>query len=186
MTRLDVLKNNMNPTLQPVNKAVLAKYIGEKVETSVRRNSYCRVAHQEWWLSDTKVLEALKPNDYKVTAYYLTDEAGEPTDVFIYQDGIYIDHLEKIQTFNTAEAEQTEADKAAFVEQRKKIAKFDAYVKDNEIAAVGVAERCPHGDTEYTEAEAAIEVIEDEPPEDVGDTQDFLSEDYAARALADF
>ncbi len=189
MTRLDVLKNNMNPTLQPVNKAVLAKYIGEKVETSVRRNSYCRVAHQEWWLSDTKVLEALKPNDYKVTAYYLTDEAGEPTDVFIYQDGIYIDHLEKIQTFNTAEAEQTEADKAAFVEQRKKIAKFDAYVKDNEIAAVGVAERLKAEADDPPEIQdvEVVEVIEDQPQEDIGYApQDYLSEDYVARALAEF
>jgi hypothetical protein len=187
MTRLDVLRNNMNPTLQPVNKAVLAKYIGEKVETSVRRNSYCRVAHQEWWLSDTKVLSMLAPNNYKVTAYYLTDDNGEPTDVYIYQDGNLIDRLDKIQTFNTAAAEETEDDKAAFVEQRKKIAKFDAYVKENEIAAVGVSEKADN--SQLTIDNSQLTIDNDPPPEeylDENSPNDYLSEDYAARALADF
>ena len=68
MTRWDVLCECVNPTLQPLDKMTLARYIGERVETSIRRNSTVRVAHEDWWLSDTSVLEKLRPNDYKVTA----------------------------------------------------------------------------------------------------------------------
>ena len=53
MTRWQVLEANMNPNLEPINKAVLARFIGDHVETSVRRNSYCRVGYTDWWLSGT-------------------------------------------------------------------------------------------------------------------------------------
>ena len=182
MTRLDVLKNNMNPTLQPVNKQLLAKYIGERVETSVRRNSYCRVAHGEWWLSDTKVLENLAPNDYKVTAYYLTDEDGEPTDVYIYQGDHFVDKLEKIATFNTAVAEQTDADREAFVEQRKKLANFDKYVGENAIAPVGVQKAQPTN----TDNDDITIIIDPPPEDDWQDSTDYTTEDWAARAVSNF
>ena len=35
----------------------------------------------DWWLSGPEVLEQLEPNNRKVTAYYLPDEEGKPTDV---------------------------------------------------------------------------------------------------------
>ena len=47
MTRWQVLEANMNPNLEPINKAVLARFIGDHVETSVRRNSYCRVGYTD-------------------------------------------------------------------------------------------------------------------------------------------
>lgn len=81
MTRWQVLEANMNPTLQPMDKSVWARFIGEHTETSIRRNSYCRVAYKDWWLSKTEVMERLDPNNYKVDAYYLTDEDGNATDV---------------------------------------------------------------------------------------------------------
>lgn len=42
-------------------------------------------------------------------------------------------------TFNTADAEQTDKDKEIFVNQQKKIAAFNAYVKKNAIATVGIS-----------------------------------------------
>lgn len=179
MTRWDVLVANINPTLQPLDKATIARYVGEKVSTSIRRNSYCQVAGENWWLSKTEVIELLAPNDYKVEAYYLTNEEGKITDMFIYQGDMYIDRLENIGTFNTARAEQTEEDERIFVEQRKKISHFNKYAEDNAIGRVGIIER----DTrpQITEVE---EVIIPEP--ETRETQDYgLSEDYAARALQD-
>lgn len=64
-----------------MDKSVWARFIGERTETSIRRNSYCRVAYKDWWLSKTEVIERLAPNNYKVDAYYLTDEDGNATDV---------------------------------------------------------------------------------------------------------
>ena len=141
MTRWQVLVENMNPTLQPLDRALWARYIGEHVSTSVRRNSYCRVQGKDWWLSETEVLEKLAPNDMKVEAYYLTGEDGGAVDVWIYQNDMLIDKLQDVGTFNTADAEQTDEDRAVFVEQQQKIAKFGKWVKDNGIAPLRVLEK---------------------------------------------
>lgn len=138
MTRWQVLEANMNPTLQPLDKSVLARFIGEHVETSIRRNSYCRVAYTDWWLSDVSVLEKLAPNNWKVDAYYLTDEDDSVKNVYIYQNDMLIDELQNVGTFNTADCEQTENDREIFVEQQKKIAGFNKWVADNAIDRLGV------------------------------------------------
>lgn len=179
MTRWGVLVANINPTLQPLDKATIARYVGEKVSTSIRRNSYCRVAGADWWLSKTEVIELLAPNDYKVEAYYLTDEEGKITDMFIYQGDMYIDRLENLGTYNTARAEQTEEDERIFTEQRKKISHFNKYVEDNAIGRVGVIER----DTRPQTIEVEEVIV---PESETREAQEYgLSEDYAARALQD-
>lgn len=138
-TRWQVLMANINPTLHKYDKLTLSRFIGERVETSIRRNSTVRVAYEDWWLSDTSVLERLQPNDYKVTAYYLPDEEGKPTDVYIFQGDRYIDKVEKVETYNRVLAEQTEEDVVNYIEQQKKISSFGKYVRDNAIGQVGVA-----------------------------------------------
>ncbi len=60
-------------------------------------------------------------------------------DVYIFQNDRLIDKLEDVGTFNTADAEQTDEDKEIFVNQQKKIAAFNAYVKKNAIASVGIS-----------------------------------------------
>ena len=182
MTRWQVLEANMNPNLEPINKAVLARFIGEHVETSVRRNSYCRVGYTDWWLSGTGVLERLAPNNWKVDAYYLTDDDGNITDVYIYQNGMLVDKLQNVGTFNTADCEQTDADKTVFVEQQKKISGFNAYIKNNAISGVGVSRPRP-------EKEKAVEAVE-LPSMDMESPalqETFLPpEDYSRKALDDF
>ncbi|WP_315388500.1 hypothetical protein [Hoylesella shahii] len=138
MTRWQVLVANVNPTLLPYDARMLARHIGAAVETSVRRNSTVRVAHEDWWLSSTTALERLAPNNYKVTAYYLPDEEGQPTDVYLYQGDRYIDKVERVETFNRVMAEQTDEDVVKFIEQQKKVAGFRKYVTDNAIRRVGV------------------------------------------------
>ena len=148
MTRRQVLEANINPSLLPYDAKTLAFHIGERVETSIRRNSTVRMAHEDWWLSDTSVLERLEPNNYKVTACYLPDDEGAPQEVFIYQNGRYIDTVEKVHTYSRVMAEQTEEDRDAFVEQQKKIAKFNAYVEAHAIEKVGVLKVQPPKEVE--------------------------------------
>ena len=180
MTRWQVFEANINPTLQPINKAVLARYIGEKVETSIRRNSYCRVDHQDWWLSDTSVLEKLAPNNMKVDAYYIPDEEGKYNEVFIYQNDMLVDKLENLGTFNTADAEQTEEDKAIFLKQQKKIASFRKYLNDNSIADVGVIREKETYIEDEQELAAEIQPLEEEEITTTAVT------DYSKLALSDF
>lgn len=141
MTRWDVLVANINPTLQQFDKLTLSRYIGERVETSIMRNSTVRVCYEDWWLSSPEILEQLEPNNYKVTAYYLPDESGAPQDVYIFQGDRYIDKVEKVRTYNRVMAEQTEEDVANYIEQRKKVAKWGKYIDDNAAIQVGVAKR---------------------------------------------
>ena len=138
MTRWQVLVANVNPTLLPYDARTLALHIGEAVETSIRRNSTVRVAHEDWWLSSTTALERLAPNNYKVTAHYLPDDDGRATDVYLYQGDRYIDKVERVETFNRVMAEQTDEDVVKFIEQQKKVAGFRKYVTDNAIRRVGV------------------------------------------------
>lgn len=159
MTRWQVLEANINPNLLPYDARTLAYHIGERVETSIRRNSTVRVAHEDWWLSSTSVLERLEPNNYKVTACYLPDDEGVPQEVFIYQKGKYIDTVEKVNTYSRVMAEQTEEDRVAFVEQQKKIAKFNKYVEDNAIDRLGILKPSQQAQQEVQELKASV------PPE---------------------
>lgn len=182
MTRWQVLEANINPTLKPLDKLTLARYIGERVETSIRRNSTVRVAYDDWWLSDTQVLERLQPNDYKVTAYYLPDEDGRPTDVYLFQGDRYIDKAERVETYNRVMAEQTDEDAAKYIEQRKKIAKFGKYVSDHAIGKVGIIKP----DTIAEEDPEPLCLAPPEPlhTEEAYEVMDDMSD--MAKALADF
>lgn len=159
----------------------MARYVGEHVETTIRRNSYCRVQYKDWWLSDVKVIELLEPNNWKVDAYYLPHEDGSITDVYIWQGDRYIDKLEDVGTFNTADCEQTAADEAVKLAQQKKIAKFNKWVKDNEIGTVGVAAKAAETEAEEPKAEALPAPEDIEPPREA----DCSAVNYAQRALED-
>lgn len=141
MSRWEVLVANINPGLHSMDKITLSRYIGEKVETSVRRNSTVRVNYEDWWLSSPEVLEKLASNDYKVQAYYLPDEEGRATDVYIFQGDRYIDKVEKVETYNRVYSEQTDEDAAKYIEQRKKVSRFAAYVKAHAAPTVGTAKK---------------------------------------------
>ena len=143
MTRWDVLMERINPNLRPYDEITLARYIGEKVETSVRRNSTVRVAYEDWWLSSYEVLKKLAPNNYKVTAYYLPDEDGKPQNVFIFQGDRYIDQVERVETYNRVMAEQTDDDKRKFYRQQKKVKAFMRYVNKGmeETPTIGIQKK---------------------------------------------
>ena len=173
MTRWDVLMDNINPLLRPFDPVTLARYIGEKVETSIRRNSTVRVAYEDWWLSSPEVLERLAPNNYKVTAYYLPDEDGKPQEVFIFQGDRYIDQVERVQTYNRVMAEQTEEDKRNFYHQQKKVREFMAYTDEHMVPSLGTMK----GVKEVKE----LKKLRQQPPETQADDTNYKNKiDYEA------
>ena len=182
MTRWDVLVANVNPTLQQFDKLTLSRYIGERVETSIRRNSTVRVCYDDWWLSSPEILEQLEPNNYKVTAYYLPDENGAPQDVYIFQGDRYIDKVEKVQTYNRVMAEQTEEDVANYIEQRKKVAKWGKYIDDNAAIQVGVAKRTTRSQTSAEAVEMAPVAIS---PDEVDIASRFAGMDWSQAGFQD-
>ena len=172
MTRWDVLMERINPNLRPYDEITLARYIGEKVETSVRRNSTVRVAYEDWWLSSYEVLKKLAPNNYKVTAYYLPDEDGKPQNVFIFQGDRYIDQVERVETYNRVMAEQTDEDKRKFYRQQKKVRQFMKFVGKGveETPTIGIQKKLNLNDiddeteTEITPQGPAMQEAPKEPP----------------------
>lgn len=61
-----------------------------------------------------------------------------PEEIYLFQGDKYIDTCERVQTYNRVMAEQTEEDTVNYIEQRKKIAKFGKWVKENAIEELGV------------------------------------------------
>lgn len=185
MTRWDVLVAKINPTLRPFDSLTLSRYIGEKVETSIRRNSTVRVAYADWWISGPEVLEELEPNNRKVTAYYLPDEEGKPTDVYLFQGDRYIDKVRPVNTYNRVLAEQTDEDVANFIDQRKVISKYNSYLKEHAIARIGKAEVQPQATDDMDEEDNLIlpPIAASDEPKDYECEPDM---DNTRRAFEDF
>ena len=116
----------------------------------------------------------------KVDAYYIPDEDGKYSEVFIYQNDMLVDKLENLGTFNTADAEQTEEDKAIFLKQQKKIASFRKYLNDNSIADVGVIREKETYIEDEQELAADVQPLEEEEITTTAVT------DYSKLALSDF
>jgi len=130
MTRMDVLRANLNPGLPKLNKPFLYKYIGYETRTSIVRNQFVNVQYQEYALPDVRVLEMLAPNNRDVTAYYMPDASGAINEVYLYQNGQLLCTAERLVKYNEAKAERTDIDVAAKLKQDKYVASFDKYVKD--------------------------------------------------------
>jgi len=128
-TRWEVLKENMNPNLAQVNKAILYKTIGKKTETTIVRNQYCRVQYEKYQLPNPEIINRLQPNSYGVDAYYLPDNDGVINEVYLYQGGNYICRCDKIVAYNESQAEQTQADVDNYKAQAKYVAEFDIMTK---------------------------------------------------------
>ncbi len=129
-TRMQVLRENMNPNLSDIDPARLIRYIGDCTETTIQRNQYVQVRYNKYQLPDPKILNRLAANNYTVKAYYLPEDDGGIGNVFLYQNDVYLCVCDKIVPYNSSTAERTEADEEAMADQSKYIARFDKMVKE--------------------------------------------------------
>ncbi len=138
MTRWEVLKNNLNPDLRPLEKASIYRYIGDRTECSIVRSQYVRVQHEKYQLASPQVIGMLKPYDYSVTAYYMKEEDGDIPRVYLYQGDTFLCTCEKIVAYNEATCEQTDADREVMQRQAAYVAEFDKMIKDHRPDRVGL------------------------------------------------
>ncbi len=129
MTKLEVLLLNLNPDLPPLDKSLLAKYIGYKEPLKIMRNQYVQLGKKNWQLDGTYALDLLAPNNYRVDAYYIPNKNGDIEEVFIYQNGQFICECHHKPSFNRAKAEWKEKDEKSFKKGMEYITSFDAKVK---------------------------------------------------------
>jgi hypothetical protein len=135
MSRLDVFFQNINPDAPTKQPNQIAKWIGDATDTSILRSQYVRVQYERYQIPSLHILSRLKPNNTKVTAYYIPDADGVISDVHLYQSGVYICSCQKVQQFNTARAEWTDADQEAYNEMGEYVGRHRAAVKQ------GIAEK---------------------------------------------
>lgn len=178
LTRWQVLCENQNPNLSPVDKALLYRFIGERTRTSIRRNMYCTVRGVKFRLPTPELIARLAPNDYSVDAYYMPDTEGRVAEVYLYQGDNFIAACAPVGLYNEATAEQTEEDVRNYEEQSKYVAQFDAMIRREKIKKVQILP------CDLT-AERA-EVVDPAPAVPAEVLDDFDMEiDYAAKAKED-
>lgn len=178
LTRWQVLCENQNPNLSPVDKALLYRFIGERTRTSIRRNMYCTVRGVKFRLPTPELIARLAPNDYSVDAYYMPDTEGRVAEVYVYQGDNFIAACAPVGLYNEATAEQTEGDVRNYEEQSKYVAQFDSMIRREKIKKVQILP-CD------LPAERA-EVVETPPTVLPEESDDFdMGIDYAAKAKED-
>ncbi|KAA6342182.1 hypothetical protein EZS27_010036 [termite gut metagenome] len=133
MTRKEVFLNNYNPSLKPAQAWYIYQFIGNMTQTSLRNNDYCRVNSEKFELANHESLKRLKPNNVKVTAYWLPLEDGSVDKVYLYQGETYIGEALNRSAFdyNECAIERTQEDKEKMLHQEKRIAKFDKLIKES-------------------------------------------------------
>nr|DAX68997.1 MAG TPA: transposase [Caudoviricetes sp.] len=178
LTRWQVLCENQNPNLSPVDKALLYRFIGERTRTSIRRNMYCTVRGVKFGLPSPELIGRLAPNDYAVEAFYMPDAEGNVSEVYLYQGNNFIATCAPIGLYNEATAERTGEDVQNYLEQSKYVAQFDAMIRREKIQKVKLLPcDMPTDKAEVVEAAPVI------PAEDPDEFE--FDIDYAQKAKQD-
>jgi len=138
-TRMQVFKEHLNPDLPELPEYLFARYIGIKVDTSIRRNSYVTANNEKFMITDFGILDQLAPNNKKVEVYFIPDENGEVNKVYLYQDSRFIGEAIPVSTYNRANAEWTDADQDNYTKQASYIAQFDKRIKDQKEKTARIA-----------------------------------------------
>lgn len=178
LTRWEVLCQNQNPNLTPVDKVLLYRFIGEKTKTSIKRNMYCTVRGVKYCLPSPELIERLAPNDYSVEAFYLPDNEGNVSEVYLYQDNNFIAICSPVGLYNEAEAEKTQEDEDNYLAQSKYVSQFDAMMKRDKIQKVQILPK-PSKEEAEPETVPIVEPPRIDTPEEL--PHEFKS--YAQRAL---
>ena len=177
-TRWQVLVENMNPDLSRPQKHKLFRYIGIKTETSIRNNDFVQVQYEKYAIDQLTSISRLKPNNYNVESFYVPDQDGNISEVFIYQDDTFITKATKIERYNEAKMERTERDEQIRTHQAKRQEVFFKAEKD------GIQEKITRkieifAPVDYSEMEA--EIIPSPPVE-----KELSNEEYLAKVQQNY
>lgn len=186
MTRWEVLKSRLNPGLQPLEKASLYRHIGERTECSIVRSQYVRVQYEKYQLSSPEILSMLKPNDYKVTAYYMKEEDGSIPRVYLYQGDTYLCECDRIIAYNEARCEQTSEDLSEMGRQARYVADYDRMVKDHLPDRVGIlTSEVMNAGNEDENLAVPVSELEQDKSNGSPKTEEFTEETMLRMAMAD-
>lgn len=161
-TRLQVLREYVNPKLGDPVLRIILKHIGSRTDTSVRNFDYVRVQYKDYAIDADKVLGMLAPNNYEVQAYWLPDENGEIKDVYLWQGDRYLCQAKQIEAYNEAMIERTDRDEEIRTDQAKRQAHARKRVSERaaEIPRVEVIRNMP----DYSDLQPEILSVSPDSP----------------------
>lgn len=183
MTKMEVFLSRLNPQISELQPHILAKYIGEHRDTSLRRSDYCRINYRDWHISSAEVICRLKGP--KVTAYWLPEPDGSmPDEIYMYQGDRYIDTLKPIEKYQEAVCERTGDDWRVMQAQLSRRDSFASWVDEHSISpAIAMSEQVM---TQIEESrESAEEIIITPAEEEEVDVMPDREVDVSALAVGD-
>lgn len=123
-SRWQVLLENQNPDLAPPVKFRLFKQLGQHTATSLTNNNYVQVQYQKYAIESYDMLRRMKPNNYRLDAYWLPEADGTIQEIYLYQEGSYLGKAAGVERYNEAKIERTEKDEQVRQDQAVRQAKF--------------------------------------------------------------
>lgn len=187
MTRREVMLYMVNRQLKQMEPRYLLRYIGNSTSTTIRNNNLLKIQGENFWIEDFSCLDRLKPNKYKVEAYWLPGNDGSIERAYLYQGDTYIGVAENMEShrYNEFAIERTDDDAAAMLLQQKRVAKFDKMIRDRraELPMVGGWEPQEKSATDWNAVAAEVVTEEAPQPENYeGDEFEYSPEAISARA----
>lgn len=128
-TRLEVLLTCVHPEIQPINMMQLARWAGNRVDTSIIRGQF--TANYENYSVSTAMLDRLKGRDGKVEAYYWAqDDAEQVNQMYLYQDDVYLGICPRIVPYQVSKLERKRGDMRLLAAQQARVTEWDREIED--------------------------------------------------------
>lgn len=110
-SRLEVWQDNQNPKLLPINWRNVARYVGNKTETSVNRYEV-RCNNKVWRLPDAELADKTGNNGKALDAYWIERDNGLTDRIYLYEKDSELFLCEALlkEVAHKARIEQTEVD----------------------------------------------------------------------------
>lgn len=178
-TRMEVLLGCVAPGIEAINRRSLARWAGWSVETSIVRGQVR--ARYEDYAVPFETLSKLRHGSNKVTAYWWEQDPMEAVDsIILYQEGVYLDEVERIVPYQVSKLERSEADLKLLGKQRQRIHEWDEALRASGGDAVGRLGR-QEGEAMSIQPIAVVPM----PLEEEDLLERWQEQDYASRAWAD-
>ncbi len=129
-TRLQVLREMANPNLGDPKMHIILKHLGNRTDTSIQNFDFVRVQYKMYKIDQDRTLDLLAPNNLSVQAYWLPNQEGEITEVYLYQGDRYLCKADLIEKYNEAYIERTEKDEEIRIDQAKRQAHARKRIKE--------------------------------------------------------
>lgn len=183
LTRKQALMQCVHPDIQPIDKVQVMRWAGCQTATSIVRGQL-RANYEDYAVSPM-AQDRLTDRKGRVTAHYLPNEDGEVNEVYLFQEGVFLEVCPKIVPYQVSKLERTAEDMRKLGIQQARVREWDKSIDEFTPEGLGSVEADA---LRAIEDQCAKVVPQPRTKEDKWpDADEWLkpSQDYAKRAIAD-